>query len=113
MSDDENEAVGPAPVVIPPINQIDLSLVERWVGFDPDEHLQLKISRADIDNLFFSIQQLTYAVSAVQRSVVAISEMKVDDANAHHVEAQAHNAQAVNHITTFLSALMAKAESVS
>jgi len=112
MSDDEQGRLDQVVAAIPPAKVLDENAVKRWVEFQGDADLILHISRGDIDNLFFAIQELGYAVTAVQRSIYFVTEGQLDQANASHTEAQARTIHSANRMTDFIGSLMAKAEVV-
>lgn len=110
MPEDETNRREAVEQALPEVRQIDNGLVQRWLEFDEKEELVLHITRGDIDNLFFAVQQLAYGVGAVQRSLYSLTEGQQDHANVSHIQAQVHTTNAVNRMSDFLSSLMGKAE---
>ena len=98
----------------PPIAfDIPHTLVKKWNGFDQTKPLDVPLTRQDIDNLFFAIDENTRATSALQKAIVDFSNGKLDEANASNIEATTRLGLSANRLRLFMNAIMAGADLIT
>lgn len=95
----------------PPIAfDIPLATVRKWNSFETNRPLALTLSRQDVDNLFFAIDENVRATAAVQKALVEYTNGNLDIANASSAEASTRLAASANRLRLFMNSVMASAE---
>ncbi|MFO1162564.1 MAG: hypothetical protein U1E60_27260 [Reyranellaceae bacterium] len=114
MSDEKPPPVEPPsadpPRPLPERYAIPLELIEKWTKIQPGEVVQVSLSRADLDQLFFGLTNTIGAQQALQDALVKWSNGDVQDANKSLDQSRRGNIIADNHVRRFFAAVMAGAK---
>jgi hypothetical protein len=94
---------------LPVIHTIPRSLVEQWTKVSPDDDVEIRLTKADVDNLFFAINGAISSVASIQEALIAYSNGSVDEANGHMDSSKRSNFEALNYVRSLMSSLMASA----
>lgn len=94
---------------LPIVHTIPRSLIEQWTRLSPDDDVEIRLTKADIDNLFFSINGVISSLASIQEALIAYSNGNVDDANSHMDSSKRNNVEALNYIRSLMSSLIASA----
>jgi len=88
---------------------IPVQVIESWLKIPANDYVQVKISRADLDQLFFALTNITGTHQALQDALVKWSNGEVADANTFLDKSRRGNIIAENHIRRFFAGIMAGA----
>lgn len=103
------------PKTLPPMPQefiIPQGAVERWLAIPERGKIEAPLTRQDLDNLFFSITNISRAMVKLQSCLLLYSQGKLDEANEAMAESQKFNIHGDNNIRMFMNAVMAAAKHV-
>lgn len=87
----------------PRAHPIPQSVIEKWVRVPSNETVHVQITRQDIDNLFFAINNLVDAVYSTQQSLILLSNNENHSANEEMHRAQFKTIEATNSLNNFLT----------
>ena len=96
-----------------PVYDIPPDVVQRWLELDDEAPLTFKVTRTDVDNLFFAIDGATRASQAVLAALISYSNGALEDANTANGIAVSQSAESMNRLRLFMTALMRSAVSAS
>lgn len=99
----------PALPPLPESVNIPVQAVEAWSQLPPTTYVTAPLSRADIDNLFFSINRVIESQSETQQCLVEYSTGRLTEANQHMWEARRKLIEAQNNLRQFMTAVMVSA----
>lgn len=97
---------------LPPLPQafsIPSTQISRWTNIPPTTQINITITRADLDNLFFAVTKGAQAQSALQNCLILYSQGKIDEANHALAQSQRENIEGDNHMRMFMNAIMSGA----
>lgn len=100
------------PTALPPPPErflIPTQLLEQWISIPPQQLINAPLTKQDIDHLFFGLLRNNEAQLVMDRTIVAWSNGKTDEANTHLVEYRRLLAESDNHIRQFMMGLMVSA----
>ena len=100
----DTSTTAPTPFNIP------AATVQRWVNVPNGQPLNAPLTRADLDNLFFSIDLNIKATFNLQQSLIHYTNGRLDEANQASALAGTNLAEASNRLRVFMNAIMASAE---
>lgn len=92
---------------LPSIQPIPQALIDEWIKIPPGEQLTMSISRSDVDNLFFSINNLISSQYNLQESITNYSNGDLVNANSHMDLSRRSSVEALNSLRAFLTSIMA------
>lgn len=94
---------------LPVIHTIPRSLIEQWTKVSPDDDVEIRLTKADIDNLFFSINGVISSLGSIQEALIAYSNGNIDHANVLMDTSKRNNLEALNYVRSLMSSLIASA----
>ena len=98
---------------LPPLPEsvsIPVQAIEAWSRLPSTAYVTASLSRADLDNLFFSINKVIESQSETQQSLIDYSTGKLPEANQHMWEARRKLIEAQNNLRQFMTAIMIAAK---
>jgi hypothetical protein len=112
MSDDAKLSSQSGPSPQPEIHEIPSEAIHRWVAIPDDAPIEVPITRADIDNLYFAIMGLVNAQTSMHTCLVEFSNSNFGNANAALATSKKALVNGTNHISAFMGSVMSKAKGV-
>jgi hypothetical protein len=94
---------------IPDLFNIPPGVVESWLAIPSGENVEVALTRQDLDNLFFSINNMVAANAALQQCLISYTNGNLDAANQHMIESQRANTNSLNSLRLLFNALMSNA----
>lgn len=101
---------------LPTTHNIPKSLIDQWVEIPITEEVHVSLTRADLDGLFFTINNIVTSQAQVQEALVRYSNGDLDGANEQMDLSRRTNIEALNalrglYTSLFASALRSRASS--
>lgn len=84
--------------------------MRRWNDFSPTAPLTITLSKQDLDNLFFAIDENTRATVALQKALIDYTNGNLDEANKANLESTHRVGLSSNRLRLFMNAVMVGAE---
>ncbi|MBW3098654.1 hypothetical protein [Pseudohoeflea coraliihabitans] len=81
-------------------------IIEKWVDIPETQFLDLRVTRVDMDRLYFSFDNMARAQALFQDAIIAHSNGQVDEANHLNHESRRLLIEAQNAHRLFFMALM-------
>lgn len=81
-------------------------LLDAWFSVQPDEYVEVKLTRRDFDAIFNAFKTSLEAQDGLDQAVVLLSQGKVDEANAWMEASRRHRVESFNAFKRFFSAVM-------
>ena len=107
MADPPPPPLPPAPDVQPVT--IPYGIIEKWITLRYDQYLDLKLARADFDNLYSAFDKSLEAQFALQECVILYTQGNSAVANNEMVRARRLLQESQNSFRLFFTAVMASA----
>jgi hypothetical protein len=92
---------------LPVVQAIPHAIIEQWIQITPDRYLDTRLTRTEIDNLFFAINNLITSQNALQDALLSYSQGNLDEANSSFDSSRRGSIESLNALRSFMSAVMA------
>lgn len=93
---------------LPRVQPVSSALLEHWLAEPTDRPVDGTLTKEELDNLYFAINNLTKAVHETQQSLIHLSNNKLDLANDAMHGAQFNTVQSTNALTRFFEGILTK-----
>jgi hypothetical protein len=91
---------------LPTLQNIPQALVDQWVQIPNQRKLSLRVTKGDIDALFFAVNNLINSQNQLQQSLIRYSNGEIDAANEHMDLSQRASIESLNSLRAFLTSLI-------
>ena len=95
------------PPPLPNVQAIPDPLLAQWIEIPTSDALTVNVTRNDIDQLFFAINNLISAQHALQELLVFYSNGNLDEANDNMDRARRWSIESTNSLRSFFSGIIA------
>jgi hypothetical protein len=102
----DNQPPNRPPAKPPELFTIPTQLLEEWVDVPTHDHINITLTRQDLDHLFFGLTRLAEAQGKLDAVMVLWSNNDVDNSNIALGEFRRLNVESQNHIRQFITAMM-------
>lgn len=99
------------PPALPESLSIPNGMLEKWFGFQPQEYIDFRVTREDLDKLFLAINQSIQSQSAMDQAFVDWTNGRTQDADQWMFEARRLRVESGNALRRFFMAIMASSHS--
>jgi len=86
---------------------IPTQLIEKWIGLPPSTYISARLTRRDIDHLFFSINKSLQAQSLTQQCLIDWTNGRINDANVSLHESKRLLIDSGNDLRQFFTGILA------
>lgn len=96
------------PKPLPRLQQLSPTLIDQWIQTPGGTELTAPITKDDLDNLYFAINELTKATHETQQSLIHLSNNQLNSANEAMHKAQFSTAESANTLNRFFEGIVTK-----